>query len=76
MLRPLRQPGNAKAIDESTDTYDTIDWMLKNLPEQQRARGHVRHVLSWLARGHGRARTASGSESRHRRSDSRRHVSG
>ena len=32
MLRPLRDSRNAKAIDEGTDTYDTIDWMLKNLP--------------------------------------------
>ena len=32
MLRPLRQPGNAKAIDEGTDTYDTIDWIIKNVP--------------------------------------------
>jgi uncharacterized protein len=32
MLRPLREAGNPKAIDEGTDTYDTIDWMLKNVP--------------------------------------------
>ena len=32
MLRPLRDPANAKAIDETTDTYDTIDWMIKNIP--------------------------------------------
>ena len=32
MLRPLRDSRNAKAIDEGTDTYDTIDWMLKSLP--------------------------------------------
>jgi putative CocE/NonD family hydrolase len=32
MLRPLREAGNPKGIDEGTDTYDTIDWMIKNLP--------------------------------------------
>ena len=32
MLRPLRDASNAKAIDETTDTYDTIDWMIKNVP--------------------------------------------
>ena len=33
MLRPLRDAGNAKAIDETTDTYDSIEWMIKNLPD-------------------------------------------
>ena len=31
----LRQPGDPKdksAIDESTDTYDSIEWLLKNVP--------------------------------------------
>ena len=32
MLRPPRDKRNAKAIDESTDTYDTIAWLLKNVP--------------------------------------------
>src|SRR5581483_7740435 len=33
MLRPLRANRNdPKAIDEATDTYDTIDWLLKNVP--------------------------------------------
>lgn len=31
MLRPPRDPKNAGAIDESTDTHDTIDWLLKNV---------------------------------------------
>jgi putative CocE/NonD family hydrolase len=31
MQRPLRESGNPKAIDEGTDAYDTIDWMVKNL---------------------------------------------
>jgi uncharacterized protein len=32
MLRNPRNKKDPKAIDESTDTYDTIDWLLKNVP--------------------------------------------
>ncbi len=32
MLRPPRDHSDPKAIDESTDTYDTIEWLLKNVP--------------------------------------------
>ncbi|MEO6331858.1 MAG: CocE/NonD family hydrolase [Gemmatimonadaceae bacterium] len=32
MLRNPRDKRDPKAIDESTDTYDTIDWLLKNIP--------------------------------------------
>ncbi len=32
MQRPPRGPGNPTTIDEGTDTYDTIDWMIKNVP--------------------------------------------
>jgi len=32
MSRPPRDPKNASAIDEATDTKDTIDWLLKNVP--------------------------------------------
>jgi uncharacterized protein len=32
MLRPPRDPHDPKAIDESSDTYDTIDWLLKHVP--------------------------------------------
>jgi len=32
-MRPqLQRKGGAKDIDESTDTYDTIDWLVKNVP--------------------------------------------
>jgi len=33
MNRPLHGPLNPTPVDESTDTYDTIDWLVKNLPE-------------------------------------------
>ena len=32
MLRFNRSRSNAKNIDESSDAYDTIDWLLKNIP--------------------------------------------
>jgi len=33
MTRPLAGPLNATGIDESTDAYDTIDWLVKNVSE-------------------------------------------
>src|SRR5262245_2176520 len=33
MTRPLRGPLNTTAVDHSTDAYDTIDWLVKNVPE-------------------------------------------
>jgi len=32
MQRPVRNAKNPKAIDEGTDTYDTIEWLVKNVP--------------------------------------------
>jgi len=33
MNRPLRGPLNPTKVDHATDTYDTIDWLVKNVPE-------------------------------------------
>ena len=33
MNRPIAGPLNSTGIDESTDAYDTIDWLVKNVPE-------------------------------------------
>lgn len=33
MTRPLHGPQNPTPVDHSTDTYDTIEWLVKNLPE-------------------------------------------
>jgi len=33
MTRPMRGPLNDSKIDHATDTYDTIDWLIKNVPE-------------------------------------------
>ena len=32
MNRPLHDPADSKGVDESTDTWDTIDWLVKNIP--------------------------------------------
>jgi putative CocE/NonD family hydrolase len=33
MNRPLQGPLNPTKVDHATDTYDTIDWLVKNIPE-------------------------------------------
>ena len=33
MTRPLRGPLNPTQVDHSTDTYDTIEWLVHNTPE-------------------------------------------
>ena len=33
MTRPLRGALNSSEVDHSTDTYDTIEWLVKNVPE-------------------------------------------
>jgi uncharacterized protein len=33
MNRPLRGSQNPTPVDHATDTYDTIDWLVKNVPE-------------------------------------------
>ncbi len=33
MNRPIHGPQNPTPVDEATDTYDSIDWLIKNIPE-------------------------------------------
>jgi uncharacterized protein len=33
MNRPFQGPLNPTTVDHATDTYDTIDWLVKNIPE-------------------------------------------
>ncbi len=33
MNRPIHGAQNPTPVDEATDTYDTIDWLVKNIPE-------------------------------------------
>ncbi len=32
MMRPIVEHKDPKAVDESTDTYDTVEWLLKHVP--------------------------------------------
>jgi uncharacterized protein len=32
MNHPLHNPADPKGVDESTDTYDTVEWLLQNVP--------------------------------------------
>ena len=41
MNRPIRGPLNPTTVDEATDAYDTIDWLVKNVPEGNRKVGIV-----------------------------------
>jgi putative CocE/NonD family hydrolase len=41
MTRPLRGPLNSGTVDHSTDAYDTIDWLVKNVPESNGRVGMV-----------------------------------
>jgi putative CocE/NonD family hydrolase len=39
MQRPPRDRNLPQSIDEGTDTYDTIEWLLKNIPDNNRRAG-------------------------------------
>ena len=48
--QPLIHMTKAGAVDESTDTWDTIDWLLKNVPENNGRAGIVGiSYPGWLA---------------------------
>ena len=50
MLRQPRDRTDPQAIDESTDTYDTIEWLLKNVPNHNGRVGMVgTSYPAWLA---------------------------
>ena len=57
MNRPLRGPQNPTPVDHATDTYDTIDWLVKNVPETQRQGRHPRHLLRRLPAADGARRS-------------------
>ena len=63
-MRPHRAAKNGpKEIDESTDTYDTIDWLLKNVPDTTAASGMWGISYPRLLRRGGHDRRAPGAES-------------
>src|SRR5438128_1415802 len=41
MNRPIVGPLNNSGIDESTDAYDAIDWLVKNVPESNGKLGTI-----------------------------------
>ena len=41
MNRPLSGPQNPTPVDDATDTYDTIDWLVKNVPESNGKLGTI-----------------------------------
>jgi uncharacterized protein len=50
MQRPARPPGDTKSLDEGTDTYDTIDWLLRNVqPNNGRVGMLGNSYLGWTA---------------------------
>ena len=46
MNRPLHDPADPNGVDESTDTYDTVEWLLKNVPNNNGRVGRARRVVS------------------------------
>lgn len=41
MSRPMANHSDPKAVDESTDAYDTVNWLLKNVPGNNGRAGFV-----------------------------------
>ena len=62
MTRPIVGPLNNTGIDESTDAYDTIDWLVKNMPESNGRVGDDRLVLPRLHHADDRDQPAPGAE--------------
>ena len=59
MNRPLRGPQNPTPVDHATDTYDTIDWLVKNVPESNGKVGILGHLLRRLPAADGAGQSAS-----------------
>ncbi len=60
MQRPARAPGDTTSLDEGTDTFDTIEWLLENVPQHNGRVGMLGVSLRRLDHHHGRDRAASG----------------
>ncbi len=59
MTRPPIGPLNPSKTDDTTDAYDTTDWLSKNVPESNGRVGDDRLLLRRLDRHHGPARAAT-----------------
>jgi hypothetical protein len=50
MNRPLHDPSDSAGVDETTDTYDTVEWLLKNVASNSGAAGVLGiSYPGWLA---------------------------
>ena len=64
-VRPFNPSKGPKDVDESTDTYDTIDWLLKNIPNNNGRAGMVGvsqpgfHVAASIINSHPALKAAS-----------------
>jgi putative CocE/NonD family hydrolase len=64
-VRPFNPAKGPKEVDESTDTYDTIDWLLKNVPNNNGRAGMVGisqpgfHVAASIIHSHPALKAAS-----------------
>ena len=80
MTRPLRGPLNPTHDDHSTDAYDTIDWLVKNVPESNGRVGMLGSsyegftVVMALVNPHPALKVAAPDEPDGRRLDGRRLV--
>ena len=63
MTRPLHGPLNPTPVDHSTDTYDTIDWLVKNVPESNGKVGILGISYDGFPAADGAGEPASGAES-------------
>ena len=64
-VRPYKEIKNGSAdIDETTDTYDTIDWLVKNIPNNKRQGRPMGHILPGILYGDGGHRRPPGAEGR------------
>jgi putative CocE/NonD family hydrolase len=64
-VRPFNPAKGPKDVDESTDTYDTVDWLLKNIPNNNGRAGMVGvsqpgfHVAESIINSHPALKAAS-----------------
>ena len=81
MNRPLHGPQNPTPVDHATDTYDTIDWLVKNIPESNGKVGILGISYDGFLPSDGAGQSAPGAQSggadepHGRRLDGRRLVS-
>ena len=62
MNRPLHGPQNPSPVDHSTDTYDTIDWLVKNIRETNGNVGILGHLIRRIPAADGSRQSASGAK--------------